>query len=106
MNTCTVNGRIYRIGHAVVTGVESEEYIFSKINLIFILNSTPILCCQILSSYYSYHHNSYFVSDTNNYQTFDIPSLFDNYPLAIYPNNSESAIVLKHYIPTNRPNSL
>ena len=106
MNQCTVNGRTYIIGHAVVTGVESEEYIFSKMSLIFILNSTPILCCQMLSSYYSYHHNSYFVSDTNNYQSVYVLSLFENYPLAIYPITSESAIVIKHYILKNRQNSL
>ena len=30
VDTCTVNGKTYRIGHAVVTGVESEEYIFQN----------------------------------------------------------------------------
>ena len=103
---CISNGVTYKNGYVIVTSIEYENYVFSIINNIIVIDSIPLLCCKKLISYYCYHYNAYIITETNEYQLLKISDLWDHYPLYLYSINIGQAIVLIHYIPTNRTNKL
>ena len=94
-----INGISYYKGCALVLGQVNDYYQFGRLVHIFMIHGVSWFCCQILETLeYNRHFHCYIVEDSSHFVLKQVSQLADYYPLAIYKNQGDDCIILKHYI--------